>query len=76
MLFFGLYMIMVIVSTVFRIKFYCRSVVSDVKRRELKEGNRNGTPIFCALFSISYALVLYGWYDDTKQTHCTTEDRY
>lgn len=35
--FFGIYLIIIVVFTVYRIKFYCRSVVRDVTRRELKD---------------------------------------
>lgn len=76
MLFFGLYMLVVIVCSVFRIKFYCRSVVLGVKRRELKEAIRKAIPIFCVLFILSYGLMAYGWFLDTKQAICASDDRY
>ena len=76
MLFFGLYMLVVIVWSVFRIKFYCRSMVLEVQRRELKEGLRKSIPIFCVLFILSYGLMLYGWLLDTKQAICASDDRY
>ena len=68
--FLGLYLIAIICHTVYRIKYYCRSVVRDVTRRELKVGMRQAVMVFCSIFTVLYGLMLYGWHRDTVRDEC------
>ena len=63
--FLGLYLIAIVCHTVYRIKYYCRSVARDVTRRELKTNMRSAAIIFAGIFSVIYGLLIFGWYRDT-----------
>lgn len=74
--FLGLYLVVIVIHTVFRIRFYCRAVVRHVTRREIKIEMRRGILIFACIFTIVYSLMLYGWYSDTKRNECDSDTRY
>ena len=74
--FLGVYLIAIVCHTVFKIKFYCRAVTRDVRRRELKVVGRQASIIFTLIFVIIYSLILYGWYKDIKKEECQKDSRY
>ena len=57
-------------------KFYCRAVSRDVRRRELKVVGRQASIIFTLVFVTIYSLILYGWYSDVKKQVCNKDSRY
>ena len=74
--FLGVYLIVIVCHTVFKVKFYCRAVTREVRRRELKVVGRQASIIFTSIFIIVYTLILFAWYGDVKNQACNKDSRY